>query len=205
MKRRAFVIILVLTALAALLSTRRSTSSKAEEAMVGPQVAAPLSSPTSSSSEGLGESAVSAPASPALVNLPTSTKELNALADGTLPLTQKMELLGRMMRGSNQEQAKAAAMRSVFIVKNAAYRECLQPLLLDATLNAAALTVLALNLHERPLDVMLPCWIAIRDQPGHPLHDEASDVLEFYLKNDAAKSGAELAHALQRYLTPAQQ
>ena len=62
--------------------------------------------------------------------------------------------------------------------------------------------VLSLNLYDRPLDVLLPIWAAIRERPGHPLHSAAADGLEFHLKEKVAASGPQLAQVIEEYLTP---
>ena len=145
----------------------------------------------------------SASSSTASIPLPKTAAELNALADGPLPLSNKMEVLSRLMRQGTPADAKAAAVRSVFIVKNGQYKETLLPLLLDSSLKPEAMIVLGMNLHERPLEVMIPSWIALRDQPNHPLHEEAMDAVRFHLKEKADLTGPALAEALKEYLTPA--
>lgn len=142
-------------------------------------------------------------ASAASIQTPKTTTELNALADGPLPLANKMDILGKLMRQGTPAEAKAAAVRSVFIVKNGQYKESLLPLLLDSSLKPEAMIVLGMNLHERPLEVLLPSWIALRDQPNHPLHEEAMDAVRFHLKEKADLTGPALAEALKEYLTPA--
>lgn len=141
--------------------------------------------------------------SAASIQLPKTAAELNALADGPLPLVSKMEVLSRLMHQGAPAEAKAAAVRSVFIVKNAQYKEALLPLLLDSTLKPEAMIVLGMNLHERPLEVLLPSWIALRDQPNHPLHEEAMDAVRFHLKDKADLTGSALADAVKECLTPA--
>ena len=78
--------------------------------------------------------------------MPQNTRELNQLADGPLPLSSKMEVLAKLMMTGPPEQAKAAAVRSVFIVKNADYTSHLQPLLVAGDVKREALEVLSLNL-----------------------------------------------------------
>lgn len=142
-------------------------------------------------------------ASAASSQMPKTAAELNALADGPLPLVSKIEVLSRLMHQGAPAEAKAAAVRSVFIVKNAQYKETLLPLLLDSSLKPEAMIVLGMNLHERPLEVLLPSWIALRDQPNHPLHEEAMDAVRFHLKEKADLTGPALADAVKEYLTPA--
>ena len=137
------------------------------------------------------------------IQMPKTAAELNALADGPLPLANKMDILSRLMHHGTPAEAKAAAVRSVFIVKNGQYKETLLPLLLDSSLKPEAMIVLGMNLHERPLEVMLPSWIALRDQPNHPLHEEAADAVRFHLKEKADLTGPALADAVKEYLTPA--
>jgi hypothetical protein len=141
--------------------------------------------------------------SPITSPLPHTTAELNALADGPLPVPDKMRLLAALMRSGTPEQAKAAAMRAVFIVKNADFVAQLQPLVVQGGLKPEAMDVLALNLYDRPLNLLLPVWGQILENPGHPLASAAADGLEFHLKEKASARGAVLAQAIKDCLNGA--
>ncbi|HWB03397.1 MAG TPA: hypothetical protein VG796_10255 [Verrucomicrobiales bacterium] len=147
---------------------------------------------------------VPAPATVPNLPLPRTTSELNAFTDGPQSLEEKMSVFTRMMREAPPEQAKAAAVRAVFVVKNADFAARLQPLILAADLKPEAMEVLGLNLYDRPLDVLLPVWAAIRTRPEHPLYHAAVDGLEFHLKEKATASGPQLARVIKEYLHPAQ-
>jgi hypothetical protein len=129
--------------------------------------------------------------------------EFNAFADSPKPLAEKMAVFSRRMREAPPQQAKAAAVRAVFLVKNADFTSQLQPLVVAGDVKPEALEVLSLNLYDRPLDLLLPVWAVIRDRPGHPLHEAAADGLEFHLKDKAAASGPQLAQVIKEYLSPA--
>jgi hypothetical protein len=135
--------------------------------------------------------------------MPRTTSELNAFADSPRPVADKMSVFARMMREAPPEQAKAAAVRAIFIVKNSDFTAQLQPLIVAGDVKPEALEVLGLNLYDRPLDLLLPAWALIRDRPGHPLHDAAADGLEFHLRDKAAASGTQLTQVIKEYLTPA--
>lgn len=134
--------------------------------------------------------------------LPRTIPELNAFTDGPQSLEEKMSVFTRMMREAPPGQAKAAAVRAVFVVKNADFVTRLQPLILAGDLKPEAMEVLGLNLYDRPLDVLLPVWAAIRTRPEHPLYNAAVDGLEFHLKEKAAASGPQLAQVIKEYLNP---
>ena len=137
-----------------------------------------------------------------VVRWPATRAELNQLADGPLDLRGKMKVLGSMMREATGAEAAAAAQRAIFVVKNADYREHLQPLLLEGNLKPEALEVLGLNAYDRPLDILLPLWAEIRQRPGHPLQAAAADGLEFHLGEMAGKEGDGLAEAIRGKLQP---
>ena len=134
--------------------------------------------------------------------MPQNTRELNQLADGPLPLSSKMEVLAKLMMTGPPEQAKAAAVRSVFIVKNADYTSHLQPLLVAGDVKREALEVLSLNLYDRPLEIQLPTLAAMRGRTGHPLEPMAADALVFHLKKKGNTTGGTLDQNIKDYLTP---
>jgi hypothetical protein len=113
-----------------------------------------------------------------------------------------MKVLGAMMREASGADAAAAAQRAIFIVKNADYREHLQPLLLEGNVKPEALEVLGLNAYDRPLDILLPLWAEIRQRGGHPLQAAAADGLEFHLGEMSTKEGDGLAEAIRGKLQP---
>lgn len=182
-------------------------------AVAGPQsmltAAAPSGGPASAGTESLkvGESVpVPAQAEEAkqveVVRWPATRAELNQLADGPLDLRGKMKVLGSMMREASGAEAAAAAQRAIFIVKNADYREHLQPLVLEGNLKPEALEVLGLNVYDRPLDILLPLWAEIRQRSEHPLRAAAADGLEFHLGEMAGREGDGLAEAIRGKLEP---
>ena len=124
------------------------------------------------------------------------------MADGPLPLPDKIQRLAAMMRDGSPADARAAAVRAVFIVKNPDFTAHLQPLLLDSAIRREAMDVLALNAYDRPLEVLLPLWAAIAERPEHPLHDAARDGLAFHLGPAAEATGPALADAIRRRLGP---
>lgn len=136
------------------------------------------------------------------VRWPATRAELNQLADGPLDLRGKMKVLGSMMREASGAEAAAAAQRAIFVVKNADYREHLQPLLLEGNVKPEALEVLGLNAYDRPLDILLPLWAEIRQRSGHPLQAAAADGLEFHLGEMAGKEADGLAEAIRGKLQP---
>ena len=138
----------------------------------------------------------------ASIRWPATRAELNQLADGPLDLRGKMKVLGAMMREASGADAAAAAQRAIFIVKNADYREHLQPLLLEGNVKPEALEVLGLNAYDRPLDILLPLWAEIRQRGGHPLQAAAADGLEFHLGEMSTKEGDGLAEAIRGKLQP---
>lgn len=142
------------------------------------------------------------PPGPELPPIPRTTKELNQLADSALPLSTRMAVLAKLMMEAPPEQAKAAAIRSVFIVRNVDYTSQLQPLLVAGEVKPEALEVLSLNLYDRPLEMQLPALAAIRDRAGHPLREMATDALVFHLKDKGNASGEALARGVKDYLSP---
>ncbi|HEX2746401.1 MAG TPA: hypothetical protein VHM91_00270, partial [Verrucomicrobiales bacterium] len=140
------------------------------------------------------------PAPPAGIVIPRTNSELNTFADSPRPLGEKISVLYKMMRDGPPEQAKAAAIRAIFIVKNADFVSQLRPLIVAGEVKPEALEVLSLNLYDRPLDLLLPTWALIRDRPGHPLHEAAADGLAFHLKEKAGLGSSQLAQVIQEYL-----
>lgn len=138
--------------------------------------------------------------SPALTQVPRTIQELNQLADSPLPLPDRIAILTKVMKEAPPEQAKAAAVRSVFVVKNTDYNTYLEPLLLSGEVKPEALEVLSLNLYDRPLEVQLPLLAAIRSRTGHPLREMATDALKFHLKDGANANGEALAQVVKDYL-----
>jgi hypothetical protein len=132
--------------------------------------------------------------------LPKTMAELNAFSDGPLPLPDKIQTLTVLMRTGTAEQARAAAIRAIFIVRNADFTTHLQPLVVQGGLKPEAMEVLALNLYDRPLDVLLPAWAQIVEQPNHPMASAATDGLEFHLKEKASARGPALALAIKECL-----
>ena len=112
-----------------------------------------------------------------------------------------MRVFTEMMQNGTPDQAKTAAVRAIFVVKNKDYATQLQPIVLQGKVKPEALEVLALNLYERPLDVLLPAWAQILEQPNHPLAAAAADGLEFHLKEKATARGPALAQAIKECLT----
>lgn len=146
--------------------------------------------------------AAAVPAPTALPAVPDNIKDLNQMADGPFPLPARMAVLSKLMMDAPPDLAKAAAVRSVFVVRNADYASQLQPLLVAGEMKREALDVLSLNLYDRPLEIQLPALAAIRDRAGHPLHAMASDALVFHLKDKGHASGETLAQNVRAYLTP---
>ena len=142
-------------------------------------------------------------APPAGIVIPRTNSELNAFADSPRPLGEKISVLYKMMQESPPEQAKAAAIRAIFVVKNADFVSQLRPLIVAGNVKPEALEVLSLNLYDRPLDLLLPAWALIRDRPNHPLHEAAVDGLAFHLKEKAGLGSSQLAQVIQEYLHPA--
>ena len=175
------------------------------DAAQAPVATAPVNPATSTATTSVATTpaapvpATASPASP----LPRTVAELNATADGPLPLADKMQLLAAMMRDGSSADARAAAVRAVFIVRNPDFAVHLQPLVLEAAVRREAMDVLALNVYDRPLEVLLPLWAAIAERPAHPLHDAARDGLAFHLGSAADASGPALADAIRRRLDPA--
>jgi hypothetical protein len=203
MKRPQILIALVVCLLLILWKQKEQAPSDGPQPAAQP-VAIPAEQTTSANpSPAIPTAPNSTNASTTSLPVPKTAAELNALADGPLPLASKIEVLSKLMHHGTPAEAKAVAVRSVFIVKNGQYKETLLPLLLDSSLKPEAMIVLGMNLHERPLEVMIPSWIALRDQPNHPLHEEASDAVRFHLKEKADLTGPALAEAAREYLTPA--
>ncbi len=161
-------------------------------------VASPaLSTPSASLLPATAQSPNQPPPSP----LPATTQALNELADSAEPLDRKMEALTTVMTSGSSDMARAAAVRSLYLVRNSDFTARLQPLILAGKIKPEAMEVLSLNLYDRPLDQFLPTLAMILDRPAHPLREMAADGLAFHLKNKAAATGPALALAVQQYLT----
>lgn len=133
--------------------------------------------------------------------IPRNTGELNTFADGPLPLPDKMRVFAELMQNGTPEQAQASAMRAIFVVKNQDFAAHLQPLIVQGKVKPEAMDVMALNLYDRPLHLLLPAWAQILEQPHHPLAAAAADGLEFHLKEKAAARGPALAQAIRECLS----
>lgn len=179
----------------------KAVSSTTSTVSIAPSDQSPALQRTPPSSQPAHSGALSATATN-LPPAPKNNKELNELADGPLPLSTKMAVLGDLMRKAPPEQAKAAAVRSVFIVRNADYVTQLQPLLVSGEIKREALEVLSLNLYDRPLEIQLPALAAMRNRVGHPLEQVVADALVFHLKDKGTATGDSLAQNIKDYLTP---
>ena len=131
---------------------------------------------------------------------PKNVRELNQLADGPLPLHEKVRMLTGLMSSGPPDIARAAAVRAVFVVKNADYTAILGPVLQENRIRPEAMEVLALNLYDRPLDVRLSLWARLAELPQHPLAQEAVDGLEFHLREKSSLRGPSLAQAIKECL-----
>jgi hypothetical protein len=125
---------------------------------------------------------------------------LNALADGPLPLAEKVKALSAVAMGADAKFGAKAAERLAFIVGRDDYAAMLKPLIVDPKLPSAAREVLALNLYDRPFKLSLTTWSAILENPTHPMAAEAADALKFHLKEKGELRGAALAAAISDFL-----
>lgn len=135
-----------------------------------------------------------------LTTVPKTVAELNEFADGDLPLPEKMEVLGKLMKEASPAIAREAAVRSLFIVRNPDYVSQLRPLILANSIKPEAMDVLGLNLYDRPMDMMLNTWALIREQPEHPLFAAASDGLTFHLGDKAGAPASQMTQVIHDHM-----
>ena len=130
----------------------------------------------------------------------TTPADMNRVVDGGLPLDDKIAALAAAMRRGDSRTAADAARRAIFLLKGPDYPRLVTPLLLDTSLPSSAMQVLALNLHDRATEYSLPILARIKNIPGHPLHAEAAETLEFYLHDKASATGETLTQNVEEWL-----